>query len=665
MKKQKKATELIGQAVQQLQQDNIEDAEKTIKKALRAQPNNFDALHIAGVIHATKGNVNEAVRSFKKAVDVDSSKPVARFNLAKTLSLAGNDLEAVKHYQPLTKMAPNNIDAWLGYAYSLTNLNRQNQALSCYEQVLKLNSESMPAWANRGILLTSLGKLRDAVNSFKKALEKGGENNAVLWDNYGTALYLMGDYDQAKPCFEKSMDMAPDLDFVFGNWLRCKMDLCDWSGINEAFTNLSDKIGENRKASSPFVVLATPLSAQKQLICAKLYSDEVAPDNKQQYDFTKATSDDRITIGYFSADYHNHATTYLMAELFEKHDKSKFKLIAFSFGPNKQDEMRQRVEAAFDQFIEVNEKTNEEIAALSRSLKVDIAVDLKGYTTDNRAAIFSHHAAPIQVNYLGYPGTMGAPYIDYIIADHELIDQESLADYSEKVIYMPDSYQVNDSTRHISTAEQSRSLHNLPESGFVFCCFNNSYKISSDVYEIWMRLLTKVPDSVLWLLTVNDTTKQNLLAEAKKKGIEQERIIFASLTTLPEHLARLRLADLFLDTFYYNAHTTGSDALWAGVPMLTLKGTTFASRVGASLLRSVGLPELITQTPEEYESLAYQLATQPEQLLSLRNKLEHNRKSAPLFNGTLFAKHLEEAYQQMHSKHLQKLPPENIDLRNT
>lgn len=663
MKKQKKAAELIGQAVQHLQQGNVQDAQKLIKKVLRTTPDSFDAWHIAGAIYATKGDTKEAIRCFKKAILLDSSKVAAQYNLAKTLSLAGNEHEAIEHYQHAIKLAPNNVDAWLGYAYSLTNLNRHDQALVSYEQGLKLNGNSMGAWANRGIVLTSLSKFEDAVVSFKKALELGGESNAILWDNYGTTLYLMGQYDEAMVCYAKSMSIDSNIDFVFGNWLRCKMMQCDWADIDQAFANLNENIRLNKKVASPFVVLATPVSAQRQLECAKIYSSEVAPVRAAQKKLPISKPDEKITIGYFSADYHNHATTYLMAELFEQHDRAKFKLIAYSFGPDKQDQMRQRVESAFDEFYDVNSMTDEEVAALARSHKVDIAVDLKGYTTDNRVGIFSYQAAPIQVNYLGYPGTVGMPYMDYIIADHELIDEKARQDYSEKIVYMPHSYQVNDSTREISSTMHTREQHGLPEAGFIFCCFNNSYKISADAYAIWMRLLEKVPGSILWLLAVNDTIKRNLYVAAEKHGIEQERIKFASLTTLPEHLARLKLADLFLDTFYYNAHTSASDALWAGVPVVTFKGATFASRVGASLLSAVELPELITHSAQEYESLAYELATQPEKLLALRNKLKDNRQSSSLFNGTQFARDLEKAYLEMRESYLQGSPPADIDLR--
>jgi protein O-GlcNAc transferase len=370
----------------------------------------------------------------------------------------------------------------------------------------------------------------------------------------------------------------------------------------------------------------------------------------------------KIRIGYFSADFHGHATAYLMAQLFELHDRSKFEIFGFSFGPPADDDMRRRLAAGFDQLIDVKDKSDKEIAELARNLQIDIGVDLKGFTDQSRSGIFAHRAAPIQVNYLGFPGTMGANYIDYIIADRTLIPPEEAEFYTEKIAYLPHSYQVNDRTRRISDRRFTREELGLPTDAFVFCCFNNSFKITPDVFDIWMRLLTKVDRSALWLLKTNASAVESLRAEAVRRGIESERLVFAEPIDLSDHLARHASADLFLDTFYCNAHTTASDALWAGMPVVTRLGHTFAGRVAASLLNAIGLPELVTRTSDEYEQLAFRLANDRDKLSLIRKRLADNRLTHPLFDTELFTRHIESAYEKMWERHRMNLKPDHLSV---
>lgn len=350
----------------------------------------------------------------------------------------------------------------------------------------------------------------------------------------------------------------------------------------------------------------------------------------------------------------------LIAELFEIHDRSRFEITAFAFGPEANDALRIRLERAFDSFIDVRTQSNVEVALLTRNLGIDIAVDLAGFTEHTRPNIFALRAAPIQVNFLGYPGTTGAEYMDYIVADEIVIPAGSRDRYSEKIVYLPNSYQVNDSTRRIPDQAFSRAELQLPESGFVFCCFNNNFKIRADTFESWMRILTQVEKSVLWLLEDNPVAPVNLREEAAGRGIDPNRLVFATRMPPPQHLARQRAADLFLDTAPYNAHTTASDALRAGLPVVTLIGESFAGRVAASLLCALKLPELITSTREEYEALAVRLATDPELLGRIRRKIEENRGTAPLFDTPLFARHLETAYLNIFDRYQSGLPPDHI-----
>jgi predicted O-linked N-acetylglucosamine transferase (SPINDLY family) len=364
-------------------------------------------------------------------------------------------------------------------------------------------------------------------------------------------------------------------------------------------------------------------------------------------------------VGYFSADFKNHPVAFLAAQLFEIHDKSKFETYAFSL-VNATDEMRGRLQLAFDHFIDTQIMSDIEVAQLSRSLAINIAVDLTGITASSRTGIFSYRAAPIQVNYLGYPGTMGADYMDYIVADKILIPPQSQQSYSEKIVYLPNSYQVNDRQRLISARQFTRQELGLPEHGFIFCCFNNNYKILPTTFEAWMRILKAVEGSTLWLFQDNTWAVENLKKEAQKQGVDAQRLVFAERLSLPEHLARYRQADLFLDTFPYNSHTTASDALWAGLPVLTLMGRSFASRVAASLLNAIGLAELITQTQEEYEALAIELAMNPIKLKDIKLRLANNRLNTPLFDTPLFAKNIESAYIKMYERYQADLRPDHI-----
>ena len=463
-----------------------------------------------------------------------------------------------------------------------------------------------------------------------------------------------------RACYDKAIALNPDCDYLFGMRQNAKMILCDWQDFQNNLSELSRKIKSNVKASSGFAALALPISAHEQLQVSKTWSTNHYPYNSSLGPIEKLERRAKIRIGYYSADFHNHATAYLMAELFERHDKSKFELTAFSYGPDKNDGMRNRISKAFGRFIDVTTISDKGVAQMSRELGIDIAIDLKGLTQNARLGIFSYKAAPIQVSYLGYPGTLGAQYIDYLIADKTLIPNESQIHYSEKIVYLPNSYQVNDSQKVISKKVFSKQEMGLPQEGFVFCCFNNSYKITPPVFDSWVRILKSVESSVLWLLENSPTATSNLRKEAQSRGLDPNRLVFAKPMDLPDHLARHCLANLFLDTMPYNAHTTASDALWAGLPVLTCMGESFASRVAGSLLNAIGLPELVTTTQKEYENLAIELATNPDSLTAMKDKLASNRLSSPLFDTPLFTQHIEAAFTKVYERYQADLRPDHI-----
>ena len=406
-------------------------------------------------------------------------------------------------------------------------------------------------------------------------------------------------------------------------------------------------ISGKKSIIAPFLLLGYSGKPALQLQCARNYIDDKVPLVPRPF-WTGATwRHDKVRIAYLSADFHRHPTAYLMAELFERHDRSRFEVIGVSFGVDDKSDMRRRLVAAFDQFYDVRRKSDQEVAKLLHDLQVDIAIDLKGYTQDSRPGILAYRPTPIQASYLGFPGTMGAEFIDYIIADKTVAPFEQQPFYTEKIVHLPDCYQVNDTKRNIAERTPTRQEAGLPEEGCVFCCFNNNWKITPEVFSVWIRLLHAVEGSVLWLFRDNESAERNLRKEAQARGIDPARLVFAGRLPLEDHLARHSLADLFLDTLPYNAHTTASDALWVGLLVLTCMGNAFAGRVAASLLNAIGLPELVTHSIEDYEALALRLAKDPSLLEGYRNRLAANRLTHPLFDTDRFRRHIEAAYLQM------------------
>ena len=681
----------LGLALQA--QGNLDASIENFRKAITLQPNFADSHYNLGIALKQQGRLDEAVASYRHALALQSNFVEAHYNLGNALQDLGKLDEAVASYRKALALKPDYADAYGNLGGALKTQGKLDEAIASYRRALSLKPDFAATHYNLGVALKQQGKLDEATASYRHALALRpdyaeacvnlGEllqaqdqlddaiacyrraitlkpDIAEAYLNLGNALARIGNHDEASAHYQQVLSLKPDYAFAFGQYLHSKMHCCDWEKIEDDFHELSDGIDAGKALSPPFPLLATPSSPAQQKHCAEIWVREKYPMVPRSSNVDDRYSHGKIRLGYFSSDLYNHATTYLMAELLEQHDRSRFEVIGFSFGASPNDAMRLRVSSAFDRFLEVENQSDQDIATLARNLEIDIAIDLKGFTTGARTGIFALRPAPIQVNYLGYPGTMGAAYIDYLIADPVLIPLEHQRHYTEKIVYLPDSYQVNDSHRRISQRQFTRSEVGLPAEGFVFCCFNNSFKITPDIFDIWMQLLNQVKGSVLWLLAGNTQAEQNLQKEAMQRGIAPERLVFAPRMDLPEHLARHRLADLFLDTFYCNAHTTTSDALWAGLPVLTYLGDTFAGRVAASLLNAIGLSELITHSHEEYQTLAIELAANPAQLASLKQKLAQNRLTHPLFNTKLFTRHIEDAYTQMWERHQAALLPDHI-----
>ncbi len=662
-------------------------------EVLELQPGYFDALHMLGVLAGQTNNPSQAVEWIGKAIEVNPNSASAYSNLGNALRDLKRHQEAIASYDKAIAMNPNHANAHANRGKALHELQQYQAAIASYDKAIAIKPDHADAYCDRGAALNKLKLYQAAVANYDQAIAIN-PYHALASSNCGVAWYEMHQYKNAIDCYDRAIAilptyadahanrgaalvelkqyqvainsydnaiaLQPGYAFLYGRRLHTKMRICDWKEAQNQIVELSRKIAHKESASPPFAVLALSSSLPLQRTAAEIHANQNHPVNLELGNIPKRPKNEKIRLGYFSADFHDHATAYLMAELFEQHDKDRFELLAFSFGPSVADRMRSRISAAFDKFIDVRPQSDKEVALMSRSLGVDIAIDLKGFTEGARTGIFSHRAAPIQANYLGYPGTMGADYMDYLIADKTLIPEKSQRHYAEKIAYLPNSYQVNDAKRKIADKVFSREELGLPESGFVFCCFNNNYKILPDTFDGWMRILKQVNGSVLWLLEDNPAAASHLREEAQLRGVRPERLLFAKRVALPDHLARHRTADLFLDTLPYNAHTTASDALWAGLPVLTCTGEAFASRVAASLLTAIDLPELITSTQADYEALAVALATNPEQLLVVRQKLQHNRLTTPLFNTKLFTQHIEDAYLQMYERYHADLAPDHI-----
>jgi predicted O-linked N-acetylglucosamine transferase (SPINDLY family) len=641
------------------QQGQLGQAEAIYQQLIEIDPRNADALHLLGMIAYQTGHHQRAVDMIDQAIELRPDCADAYSNRGLVLQELKQFDAALSSYDKAIELRSDYAETYSNRGNALQELKQLDAALASYDKAIELRPDYAEAYSNRGLALQELKQFDAALANYDKAIELKSDY-AVAYYNRGVTLQKLKQLDAALVNYDKAIELKPDYDYLFGNRLHLKMHLCDWQEFERNVSELSLKIQGNFKASTCFPLIALPIGLADQRKSAEICNTDQNPPMSSLGPIIKRSTQLKIRLGYYSADFHNHATTYLMAELFERHDTEKFELIAFSYGPNNNDEMQVRVSQAFDQFINVAAMSDKAIAQLSRELGIDIAIDLKGLTHENRLGIFSFKAASIQVSYLGYPGTLGVDYIDYLIADKTLIPAQSQQHYSEKIVYLPNSYQVNDRQRVIAPTQFTKQELGLPQEAFVFCCFNNNYKITPDVFDSWVRILKAVDASVLWLFEDNPTASMNLHKEAALRGLDPTRLVFAKRMDMPEHLARHRFADLFLDTLPYNAHTTASDALWVGLPVLTCIGESLASRVAASLLNAIELPELVTETLIDYEALAIELATNPAKLKDIKNKLERNRLTTPLFDTTVFTKNIEAAYTKMYERYQADLLPDHI-----
>ena len=618
-------------------------------KALILKPEYAAGWSNKGVTLNELKRYDEAITHYDKALILKPEYAAGWSNKGNTLHELKRYDEALAHYDKSLTLKPDHAQAWLNKGVTLHELKRYDEALAHYDKSLTLKPDYTQAWLNKGVTLHELKRYDEALAHYDKSLTLKPDY-AEAWSNKGVTLNELKRYDEAITHYDRALSLKIDIDWASGNLLHTKMKICNWLGLPESLAVISKKIVANERAVNPFILLTLSDDIFLHKKSSEIYVESKYPLNPVLGATLKLSGNQKIRIGYFSADFRNHAVSILTAELFELHDKNKFEIIAFSFGADDKSSMRLRLSQAFNQFIDVSGMSDLDIAKLSREMCVDIAVDLGGHTADGRTGIFAYRAAPIQISYLGYLGTMGAEYFDYLFADNIIIPEYLQHFYAEKIAYLP-SYQVNDRKRVISDKQFTRAELALPKTGFIFCCFNNNYKILPVTFDSWMRILKAVDGSVLFLYADNQWAESNLKKEAEARGIDSSRLVFGARIPNHEYLARYQSCNLFLDTFPYNAGTTASDALWAGLPILTLTGKSFASRMAASLLSAIGLPELITSTQQEYEALAIELALNPKKLSDIKLKLVNNRLTALLFDTPLFAKNLEAAYLTMHEKY--------------
>ena len=648
---------LFADALAFAQSAQYQSAIDALKTLLKAEPNHESALQLIGAISNALPNKNESIQLLKALIKITGPSSSLLYELGSLHLVLGNYTEAISILNQALVIAPHSFESLhdIGAAYALSG--NKVAALEHFLEASRINSQSADLFYNLGRLYDDQFEYEAAIAAYKKSV---GLNPAFTeaWVNLGIDLGVYKKYPDSLKCLEIAYRQNPNIDFLYGDCLYLNMRMCAWENFGLAKDKIEKGLSKGKRIVSPLPLSALIDSPSLSLDGAKIYAQARYPINPSLGPI-RNPANKKIKLGYFSPDFHEHPVSYLMAEVFELHDRSQFVVYGFSFGKPSNDAMRNRVASSFDHFIDVTQETPKNIAALSREHGIDIAIDLCGFTENARTEIFAYRAAPVQVSYIGFLGSMGADYIDYLIADEVIIPPHLRQFYSEKIIYLP-SYQANDSTRASGKKHYKKSDFGIKEDQFVFCNLNNVFKITQFTFDSWLRILKGAPHSVLLLFAENADASRNLLRYASKKGVNPQRFILAERLPREEYLARYRIADLFLDTSPYNAGTTASDALWMDVPLITLQGSSFPSRVASSLLTHLELPELIHRSTASYEAQAIELATHPEKCIAIKNKLVKNKSSTRLFNSKLFMCSYENALKEVNSLFRENLAARDI-----
>lgn len=689
------AMEILRQASAAHQAGKFDEAEGLYRRILDADENQYAVLQLLGILLAQRGNYPEAERRLKaalalnpddaggqfnygnlllglhrfdeafavfgKALTLNPALPEAELNRGSILMSRKRFEDAIECFDAAIRINRNYAEAHCNRGHALEQIRRYDEALASCDAALALNPRNAEFHASRASILHRLKREDEALNELSAALSLQPAN-AAFQCNRGNILFELKRFSEAFAAYDEAFRRDPQLEYLEGDRFFAKLMICDWTNLPAESERLVAGIAAGRAVSRPFIFLTTDSPQAMQTSCANLFADHEFPAMPSVWTGQRYQHD-RIRLAYLSADFREHPVSHLLAGMFECHDKSLFETTAVSFGASDSSPMRGRIEKAFDRFLDTSEMGDAEIARTLRDAEIDIAIDLMGPTQGARPAVLSYRPAPIQAIYLGYAGSSGAPYIDYILADRIVIPESERDLYREKIVYLPDSFMGTDSRRAISLATPSRAEEGLPESGFVFCAFSNSYKMSPQIFDVWMSLLRDVDGSVIWLSNYNEKAMDNLRHEAHARNITPERLVFARRVALnQDHLARLRLADLFLDTSPLGAHSTACDALWAGTPVLTYIGAAFGGRVAASLLSALDLTDLIANGLSDYKARALGLARNPPMLAAVKAKLAANRDSFPLFDTERFTRHIEAAYTAMWERHKEERPPASFSV---
>jgi protein O-GlcNAc transferase len=685
---------LFGRGTVLAQLGRGDEALISIDRALSIHPNHAPALFNRGTILAGLGRYPGALAAYDQVISLVPTHVEALNNRGNVLAQLERYAEAVASFDRLLAIQPGHISALTNRGAALRQLHRYDEALASCDRALAIDPKHIDGLNNRGNILLQLNRPKEAVACYERILSVKDDNpealvnsafafyalgqfaealqyadNAIAADpNYANAFFIRGDalakldrQDEAVRSYEQGLALDPDHRYAFGASVGAHLAACNWDRLEALLPVIEEQIAAARAVIPPFTLLALPISPARQLECARHFVRRQMPQMPPIGSLTRNRRD-KIKVAYLSADFHHHPVGHGIVEVLERHDRARFEVHGVSYGADDGSRIRARIMTAVDRFHDVRERSNRDVATLLNELAVDIVVDLSVHTEGSRTGILACRPAPVQVSYFGYPGTSGAEFIDYVMADRVVLPFDQQPFFSEKIVHLPDSYQANDSRRETASPAPTRADIGLPDDAFVFTCFNNAYKLSRPVVGTWIRLLQACPNSMLWLYYINDSAQANLQQELMSHGVDPSRVTLAPRVEQPDHLARLRLADLFLDTLPYNAHTTASDALWAGVPVITCVGPTFAGRVAASVLQAVGLPELITKSPEEYESLALKLAGDPALLGSLRERLAKNVTSHPLFDTPRLTRHIEAAYTTMVDTWQRGEPPKSFSV---
>jgi predicted O-linked N-acetylglucosamine transferase (SPINDLY family) len=649
----------LQRALASLASQRPKDAERDLKTVLKHEPLHAGALNLLGVALMQQQRWEEAESAIRRGISAGVPSETAFYNHGLVLKHLGRSGEAFQAFSRAIEIDASIADCWNNRGTILNDLGRCEDAIRDFDRALALKPNFAGALFNKARSLAQLNRVEDAVAACRRAIDCD-PRFADAWAELSALFASLGQYDEVIAACEAALAVDPAMKYMRSHLAHARAHACDWNGLEAEWSRLLTSVRRGECAAVPFALLAMPSSLADQLACARAFvADQWGRAPSPPPLRRNRSPRPRIRVAYVSGDFNDHAVMRVAVGVFEHHDRARFETIAVSLTRNDGSALRGRLESAFERFVDAHARSDREVTGMIRELEIDVAIDLQGYT-GARANILAARAAPIQATYVGYPGTSGADFIDYIIGDRIVIPEDQQAFYSEQIVYLPDSYQPNDRNAPISDIPLERSQAGLPETGFVFCSFNNTYKITPAVFDIWMRLLRHVEGSVLWLFEANAACVAHLRAEAQRRGVAPERLVFAPRRPYAEYLASHRLADLFLDTLPYNAHATASAALWGGLPVLTCLGSTFAGRVAASLLHAARLPGLVTASLDEYEGLALKLARDPNLLASLRDRLWQSRLDVPLFDTARTTRHLEAAYTYMYERFQRGQPPQTF-----